>query len=203
MNVKPLLDFIGAHESDYAARRLKISPYNVVWGGIEAKHRPKRPLVDMTVGEVLAWQDSIDPLYRSEAAGRYQIMEDTLRGLYAEAGMATASRFDAAGQDHLATALLRRRGLDRYLGGTMSAEAFCNNLAREWASLPQVSGPNKGKGVYDGDGLNRASGDVDAFLAAVEAIKGQTAPIAPVPQHDPGLVARIIAAILRLFPKGA
>ena len=73
IDCKPLLDFIanaehGGHPD-----------YNAVWGGIKAKDRPPKKLVEMTIGEVLDWQDMIDPHYKSEAAGRYQIMEDTLR----------------------------------------------------------------------------------------------------------------------------
>lgn len=163
MTLKPLLDFIAKPESG--------GDYNIVYGGIKKADRPKRPLVTMTIGEVLAWQDSIDARYPSEAAGRYQIMEDTLRGLYAEAGMTQKTLFDEAGQDLLAAALLRRRGLVAYLAGTISVEAFANNLAREWASLPVVTGPGKGRSHYAGDGLNKSHVSVDAFLDAIKAAR--------------------------------
>ena len=212
MNPQPLLDFIAEHESEGAARRLKISAYDVVWGGIAAKHRPAK-LSAMTIAEVLAWQDSIDAMYRSEAAGRYQIMEDTLRGLYAEAGMSTGDLFNKTGQDRLATALLNRHGLSRYLAGTLTAEAFANNLAKEWASLPMVSGPKKGRSYYDGDGLNKSGVDVAPFLAAVNAIKTVPKPVAVSPAPDtvvkpapadeyPGFWAAIIAIIASFFKKG-
>ena len=186
MNVKPLLDFIAEHESEGAARKLKISAYDVVWGGIAKADRPPK-LSAMTVGQVLDWQDSIDARYKSEAAGRYQIMEDTLRGLYRSAGMTRESLFDAAGQDRLATELLRRRGLDMFLDGRLSAEAFANNLAMEWASLPVVSGPKKGRSYYDGDGLNKAGVDVAPFMAAVRAVASKPAstPVAASPAPDP------------------
>ena len=204
MNPQPLLDFIGEHESEGAARRLKISAYDVVWGGIAAKHRPAK-LSAMTIAEVLAWQDSIDAMYRSEAAGRYQIMEDTLRSLYREAGMTGADLFDRAGQDRLAVALLKRRGLDMFLDGRLSAEAFANNLAREWASLPMVSGPKRGRSYYDGDGLNKAGVDVAPFIAAVRAIKAAPKPVADNPAPDPvvkpGIWAAIIAIIASFFKK--
>lgn len=161
--MKQLLDFIAQHESR--------GDYNIVWGGIKKQHRPKKPLVTMTIAEVLAWQDGIDPLYQSEAAGRYQIMEDTLRKLYVQAGMSDQDLFDEAGQDRLAVQLLKQRGLDKYLAGQITAETFANNLAKEWASLPCVSGPKKGRSYYDGDGLNKAGVDVAPFLSAVKAIK--------------------------------
>ena len=201
-NVKPLLDFIAAHESEGAARRLGISAYDVVWGKIRASDRPRKPLTSMTIGEVLAWQDSIDKQYQSEAAGRYQIMEDTLRGLWAAAGMRLTDRFDAAGQDRLATELLNRRGLARYLAGALSTEDFANSLAKEWASLPVVSGPKKGSSYYAGDGLNRAGVDVEPFLAAVRAVRDAAkAPTAPPAVDVPrrGIWADLIAALLRLF----
>ena len=201
-NAKPLLDFIAAHESEGAARRLGISAYDVVWGGIRAEDRPRKPLTSMTIGEVLAWQDSIDKHYQSEAAGRYQIMEDTLRGLWAEAGMTLASRFDPAGQDRLATALLNRRGLTRYLAGALSTEDFANSLAKEWASLPVVSGPKKGRSYYAGDGLNRAGVDVAPFLTAVRAVRDTKAisnPDRAVEVPKQGAWADLIASLLRAF----
>ena len=204
MNPQPLLDFIAEHESEGAARRLKISAYDVVWGGIAAKHRPAK-LSAMTIAEVLAWQDSIDAMYRSEAAGRYQIMEDTLRPLPVAAGLLPSDLFNEANQDALATVLLKRRGLDRYLAGGMSAEDFANNLAREWASLPVVTGPNRGRSYYARDGLNKSHVSVDDFLAAVRAVAVKPVigiPISTKPLADktpaqtvakPSFFARLIA----------
>lgn len=203
MNVKPLLDFIAQPESR--------GDYNVVYGGIKKADRPKKPLVTMTIAQVLDWQDSIDARYQSEAAGRYQIMEDTLRPLPPAAGLLPSDLFNEANQDAMATVLLRRRGLDRYLSGALSAEDFANNLAREWASLPVVSGPNRGRSFYAGDGLNKSHVSVDAFLAAVRAVKDAPVtshsslplspkPVAVSPAANP--IAKLIAAILRFF-KGA
>lgn len=197
MSVQILRDFIANPESG--------GDYNIVWGGIKAKDKPARQLVTMTIGEVLAWQDSIDARYQSEAAGKYQIMEDTLRGLYAEAGMKLSDLFDRSGQDRLATQLLRRRGLERYLAGEISAEKFANSLAREWASLPVVTGPNKGRSYYAGDGLNKSHVSVDAFLAAVRSVK--SAPLSPKPVDDSpapdtggkGFWATLIMAIMGII----
>ncbi len=172
--------------------------YNIVWGGIKRTDWPKRPLVTMTIGEVLAWQDSIDARYNSEAAGAYQIMEDTLRGdpksgtpaLYSLAGLKASDLFNEDNQDAMAVALLRRRGLDSYLEGKISAEAFANRLAMEWASLPVVTPikrtvgkkswtVQRGASYYSGDGLNKAHVSPDAFLAAVLSVKGLAAEPAP------------------------
>ncbi|WP_226779019.1 D-Ala-D-Ala carboxypeptidase family metallohydrolase [Oceaniglobus trochenteri] len=112
--------------------------YDQVYGGIAPQDLPPKPLTQMTVAEVLNWQDRIDGKYNSEAAGGYQIMEDTLRDLVRSEGLTGGELFDAAMQDRLAIALMRRRGLDDFLAGTISAETFGNNLALEWAGLPRV-----------------------------------------------------------------
>ena len=209
MNIRPLLDFIAQPESR--------GDYNAVWGGIAKKHRPKRPLVTMTIAEVLDWQDGIDAMYPSEAAGRYQIMEDTLRPLPPSAGLLPSDLFNEASQDKLALVLLKRRGLDKYLAGVISADDFANSLAREWASLPLVSGPKKGRSAYAGDGLNKSHVSVDAFMGAVRAVKSAPAqkPAAPhvseTPkiEHDAPIMsakspwAALLAFILSLFRKGA
>ena len=163
MSIKTLLDFIGEHESG--------GNYNAVWGGIKRKDRPPKPLPEMTIAEVLAWQDRIDPYYMSEAAGKYQIMEDTLRWLYRDAGISPHYLFDEEKQDALAVRLLYRRGLYDYIGREISAERFANSLAKEWASLPCVSGPKKGRSYYSGDGLNKALVDVQPFLDAVASVR--------------------------------
>lgn len=195
---KPLLDFIAKPESG--------GDYNRVWGGIEPKDQPPRALTSMTIGEVLAWQQSIDARYPSEAAGRYQIMEDTLRDIYQPAGFRTSDKFDETTQDGLAYYLLRRRGYGRFYAGEMDADDFANSLAKEWASLPVVTGPKKGMSHYSGDGLNKSHVSVTAFLEAVRAARGDVV-TTPQPQTQTqtgggamfgttALAARIILYIL-------
>jgi hypothetical protein len=198
MSVKQLLDFIAKYESR--------GNYNVVWGGIKQKHRPGS-LVKLTVGQVLNWQDSIDPLYMSEAAGRYQIMEDTLRELVSQGYAAKSDLYDEGTQDRLAIALLKRRGLDSYMSGKITAEKFANFIAREWASMPVVSGAKKGRSYYAGDGLNKSHTPVADFMAAVVAAKASdefVRPDAPTPTTSApavsaGLVAAILAAVVAFF----
>ncbi len=211
MNVGPLLAFIRDHESN--------DNYDIVWAGIRPEHRPPKRLTTMTIREVLAWQESIDALYRSEAAGAYQILEDTLRGLYRAAGLTADSLFDRANQDKLAIALLKRRGLDNFVQGFTSVNNFCNELAKEWASLPVVTNVNRKQGArewvvpagasyYAGDGLNAARTNIAPFLAAVKAIRATPAtspeperkpePHAPVRSPEHWLVA-LFAAIAAFF----
>jgi muramidase (phage lysozyme) len=166
--IRNLLDFIAKPESG--------GDYNIVWGRIKAKDYPPKPLVNMTIGEVLAWQDNIDSRYRSEAAGKYQILEDTLRGLYKPAGMNLTDLFDEAGQDKLAVALLNRRGLQEYLKDKITAEKFADNLSKEWASLPAIfrdrkGRPATGQSYYAGDGLNKAHVSIKELMSVVEQVK--------------------------------
>lgn len=135
--------------------------YDQVWGGIRPEDQPPKPLTQMTVDEVLAWQDSIDPIYNSEAAGGYQIIEDTLRGLKANMGLKGDELFDTAMQDRMADELMREAGLDKFLKGDISAETFGRNLSGVWAALPD---PGTGLSQYDGDGLNKALTSSDAFM---------------------------------------
>ena len=115
-----------------------------------------------------------------------------------------------ANQDKLALVLLKRRGLDKYLAGVISADDFANSLAREWASLPLVSGPKKGRSAYAGDGLNKSHVSVDAFMGAVHAVKSAPAlspnPVADSRPADPVTKspwAALLAFIVSLFRKGA
>lgn len=148
-----LLDFIGNLEAP--------SGYNAYSSYAAAP--PPRPLTSMTVSEVLAWQDSIDAKSRSEAAGRYQIMEDTLRGLVSAMGLSGREYFTPGLQNAMALYLMKRRG---WHPANTNLIAVANRLAKEWAALPVVSGPNKGHSFYRRSraARNRAQTTPEIFL---------------------------------------
>lgn len=171
----PLLDFIGNKESD---------GYDDISGLVSQSRYPDKPLTQMTIREVLNWMESIDRFQGSEASGRYQFMEDTLRGynndrssgpgnpLYTRANLSDGDLFSPVNQDKMAIVLLEGRGLTRFLSGEISREQFANNLAAEWASLPLVTGPNAGRSKYAGDSVgNRALTTVQAFLNVIDQVK--------------------------------
>ena len=211
MNLEPLLSLIQAHEAPKG--------FNQVYGGIKQKDLPPRPITQMTVDQVLAWQDSIDRFYPSEAAGGFQIMEDTLRDMKDHGIVPGSALFDAATQKALAKHLMRKRGLGDYAAGIISAEKFCNELAKEWASLPVVVPVQRvtrskagkitkkwtvpvGASYYAGDGLNKAHVTPEAVLAAVKAIQAPTPAtrpnIAPTPQisaRGGSIIGKAIAAL--------
>ena len=201
---KPLLDFIAQYEAD---RRIP-NMCNSVWLGIPPKARPARDPVDMTIREVMQWQDSLRGRYASSAIGAWQFIRATLREFYAKAGLTPSDPFNEENQRKLAVALLKRRGLQGYLAGEMTTELFALHVAKEWASMPvpfdtmRGSRPVKrGQSYYAGDGLNAAHAPLGAYLAAIEAIK---APVAPPAVEAP---QRSIWAVLgdllaRLFRRG-
>lgn len=139
----PLLDLIGRAEG---------AGYDTIVGFVKKSDYPARPITALTVDEVLAWQNSIDANYDSEASGRYQVMEDTLRGLKTQGVVSGTDLFNSATQDKIAIALLKIRGLNRFLSGAITAEQFGDNLSYEWASLPVITGPRAGQGRYSGQG---------------------------------------------------
>lgn len=210
--VAPLLALIRERESGPAAARMQGVPseYDVVWGGIHPQHRPShmrgKLLTQMTVADILEWQDAIvDAGARSSAAGAYQIIRKTLRGLK----LSPAAVFTPALQDDAAIRLLHGRGLQRFLEGQMSRGAFGDAIAREWASFPLLTGPKRGSGAYDGDGLNKAHlrpERVEACLDLVLLRYGAPVPHPPevpppvLPAAPPSIwaaLARIIASLFR------
>lgn len=150
--------------------------YNVVFNGIAAEDRPKKPITQMTVGEVLDWQASIDHKYNSEAAGAGQFMEDTLRDEVRRGTVSADDMFDNSTQDRLTVSLMRQKGLDSFLDGGMTPEDFGTNLARVWASLPVLKDTfrngrpiSRGSAYYGGVGANssRAAHSEDDFLSVL------------------------------------
>jgi hypothetical protein len=146
-----LLNFIGSIEGP--------AGYDDYYRGVSTG--PPRPLTSMTIREVLAWQDSIDAASPSEAAGRYQIMEDTLRGTVRANGINLDRRFDANTQDELAEILLKGRGWNPNRTDYIK---MGNSIAHEWAALPMCSGIKKGRSAYDGLAGNHSLTTCEAYL---------------------------------------
>jgi len=161
----PLLDLLGRAEG---------AGYDTIVGFVRKVDYPSRPITTMTVDEVLAWQDSIDAKYNSEASGRYQVMEDTLRGLKSNGVVSGSELFNPATQDKIAVALLKIRGLNRFLDGSINENQFGDNLSYEWASLPIMTGPRTGQGRYSGQGGKISTTEVLNVLKQVKDYKQGT-----------------------------
>lgn len=184
-SITPLLDLINSVES-------AVYGYDSIVGLVKTWQYPSKKITEMTIGEILDWQDSIDSSVNSEAVGRYQIMEDTLRGydngtpakrkpeppfyksLASRAGLSSSDLYSPENQDKLAGALIQLRGLEAYLADKITETQFANNLAHEWAGLPLVSGPNKGLSRYRKVGTNKAAkGKVQEVRRVIREVKAR------------------------------
>jgi len=127
----------------------------------------QKRIQDLTVGEIKELQKGQNPTYHPGttnpttlfAVGLYQIITPTLKDLHKHVNFTDDEVFAPELQDSLALALIYssyQPNLRKYLKGSSSvtlAQAQ-NALASIWASIPKYSG----KGVYDGDGSNKADG---------------------------------------------
>lgn len=157
----PLLNTIARGESN--------GNYNAYFGN--AANTQLR-LTDMTIAQVLDWQQNyVRQGNPSSAVGKYQIIRPTLAGLVQKMELNTAERFDEAMQDRMAVALLEKRGAVDYMTDNLSREEFAANLAKEWAALPRITGPNPEQSYYAGDGLNKVQISIDEVFQALATIK--------------------------------
>jgi muramidase (phage lysozyme) len=188
--VKTLLDFIGNVES--------AKGYNYEYG-----NKPL-DLSDMTIREVIKHQEKRkQERVKSTAVGRYQFLLKTLKSLVlTDSGkeknpkdLPLDAKFTPELQDKAATILLQRRGLDDYLAGNMSPEAFSTELAKEWASMPLISDMTvtrknkqgkeeqvnlqRGQSFYSGVAGNKSLVDPNELLGVVKQTKPQQKEINP------------------------
>lgn len=137
---------------------------------------PPLPLSQMSLGDVMQWQvaagarrNGYKP--KSVAVGSYQVITSTLSGVARALELDPAIPFDAATQDRIGLHLLYTRGFGDFLEGRLSLEDMGNSLAREWAGLPILSGPDAGKSAYWRDGVNRALVSPSVFRAVLAEAK--------------------------------
>lgn len=134
----------------------------------KSRVQPEKPVETMTLNEVLDWQNQSKKAgSASTAAGRYQIVNKTLKGLMKNMKLTGDEVFSPALQDRMALELMKARGLEKFKSGKMSAEQFAFNLSKEWASLPN---PKTGKSYYDSN-LNKSRVSLDEFLSQIERLR--------------------------------
>lgn len=158
----PLLDLIGDTEGTDRGRGYNETlAYGLLTGG-------DRDLVNMTLAEIDQLQTQMlrhpQNRWNSSALGRYQIIRTTLRDIKGQMGLTDDMKFTPELQDRMAMHLLNRRGYDRWQAGTMSDQAFQNQLSLEWASLPTTSNT----GSYQGQ---RIGTDTSGVMSAFSAIR--------------------------------
>jgi hypothetical protein len=168
--LNPLLAFIAAGEGGYNSMNQGTSGGRIVGSTHNAASILGKNLTDMTIGEVIAHQSSSPR--RLFAAGRYQVIPQTMQGILPATGLSTSDLFNQANQDRFGIALIKqRRDAWNYLTGKSNdRNAALLALAKEWASLPD---PRTGNSYY-GSG-NRAQHSVDEVARALDSARAAMA----------------------------
>jgi hypothetical protein len=164
---RPLLDLIYRHEAGGFA-----SPYEAYnrGGAGDSLGRPwPGGLQNLSIAQIKSLQQA-GKLF---AVGAPQLVPTTLLEQQPRAGLSDADLFSAVNQDRLTTAILlrgKRPMLARFLLQGTNQAAAIDDLAFEWASLPN----SQGKGWYDGDeGGNKAHGSLAAVIGALQASRAR------------------------------
>lgn len=140
---RPLLDLIASKESTsyggYDAMNTGgANDGMTAFGSANSREVFPGGLTSMTVAQVMDLHNK----GQLHAAGRYQIIAKTMRGLvqgsYGPTGVDPNDRFDAATQDKLAIALVRGRA-GKFFSGTGSLENAVTGMGNEWRGLRNLS----------------------------------------------------------------
>lgn len=197
--LKALLDVIREHEAPKG--------YGQIYSGAKGVPRDT-DISKYTLNGVLDFQTRmLRAGSLSTACGGYQFLRKTLIATMAGMGLTGTELWDEDLQDRMASHLIENRGLPGYLAGQLTREAFANNLAKEWASLPVVTairGANRelaiGETYYAGDGLNKAFHKPETILALIDAIRWPPQrPVQPVPLNG-AIAARPLPAPAPVAP---
>ncbi|GAB1437435.1 hypothetical protein MASR2M36_01660 [Providencia sp.] len=139
----------------------------------------KTNLTKLTISELIKKQKERDIF----AAGRYQIIPNTLNDAIKKLKVDTSSLFDEAMQDYIFEEYLikiKRPSIIKYLEGDGNVEDAIYDWAKEFASAgvrigKPISRGRKarfeGESYYSGDGLNRAHIMPDEMVKALEESK--------------------------------
>ena len=147
-----------------------------------SKVEPPKPITEMTVAEVVEFQDRMKASgSKSTALGQFQIISPTMKQLIKEGAISKDDMFDVETQDKAFEHLLNKRGYVTFKEGLASAttqeekrkaaETFQLNLAKEFASIPipydlPKRGLKKGDSYYKGKtgAPNEAKHGAESFL---------------------------------------
>jgi hypothetical protein len=175
-----LLDLIASKEENPRAPDVYMS----LWPSNFERELPR-----MTLSQVDEFQTSRIRTRGGSAAGRYQFIRDTLRGLVKECRLPRNLIFNNVMQDFLALQLLLGCELRRWQSGTLTWNgrgyntsdpdaAFQVRLARTWAAIPvpasmdgQKRRINRGESYYAGDGLNSAGINADVMYRELRSLR--------------------------------
>ena len=131
-----------------------------------AKFGPPKPISQMTIGEVLHYQQRlINAGAEATAVGAYQIKRSTLELTARQLGVGHDELFSAEMQDRMARFKLAKCG---FYDSSKDVSLVGNCIAKVWAAFPMHTGSKKGKSRYKGNLNNKALvsvGEVRDLLA--------------------------------------
>lgn len=154
-STQKILDLIGRYES-------RGGNYNVLVGG-----RVEPNLTSMTISEVLEYQRNlVNSGAPGSAAGKYQIVRDTLLDLVNRGVANPNERFNPATQDRLAIALMEPT-LSKFQAKQASVDQMADKIAAVWAAFPTGSGQSQ----YQGVGNNKAGLSREEFIQSLGSAK--------------------------------
>ena len=140
------------------------SNYSATYSGyLKGFPRAGEDLTKMTISQVIQYQkDYIDyqrslgipPNKRSAAVGAYQMLYPERAAAYV--GIPLNAKFNKENQDKMLSYYLDLAGRKQYERGEITAEVYNDRLAGQFASLKTITG----EGVYDYDGINKATKSV-------------------------------------------
>lgn len=160
-----LLSFIAKGEGGYNSMNQGTRGGQIVGSTHNASTILGRNLTEMTIGEIMSEQSS----GRLFAAGRYQIIPETMKFALKSSGLSASDKFSPENQDKLAIALImyKRPAINEYLkGGGVGLDEAMLHLAMEWASMPD---PRTGNSYY-GHG-NKALHSVEEVRRAMQSAR--------------------------------
>lgn len=193
-----LLDYIGGLET----ARQGDAAYQTVVAHLNEKDKLPKPITEMTLDELLAeqlrWVKELKQ--PSGAAGKFQIIRPTLQALITQYNVPLTSKFTPGLQDAFGYALLKKRGYDKFMAGTLSPKAYGNELAKEWASLPLLSpvkrtGKNartlqRGQSYYDAVAGNKSLDTAMSFEVTLSEALNEARRSPPAPPKPCGFPVR-------------
>ena len=192
----PLLDVIAQGESassgGYNAMNQGTPGGGPVIGSGDSQKIIQKKLTDMTVGEIMdkGAKPNDDAAKRKQnglifAAGRYQIVPETLKALVKQGVVSKEDKFNEETQDKLGTALIKGTGALK-LAASGDYEGAQNALAKTWAAIPlatDVGDKKAGQSFYQKPGQNKSMQNLDvkgALMASSGTLSpNQSAALAP------------------------
>ena len=166
----------GEGTSDKKAKRYGYSSGYDVPYGFGKYVNPDKPLSEMTISEIKKYQVKQIRATKGKVAGtsrgtgavgKYQVTQTTLKEAQKAIGFKDTDIYSKELQDKIGEYLLKKRGLNDYRSGKITASKFQDNLAKEWAS---VANSKTGKSIY-GQGTGTSTTAIQTAIRTAKIAK--------------------------------